>query len=122
MADTTAGRLLEKKGEGGYMVIMQTGDAAARRSVIEGEGLAKVIFSHETEESVCVQYHPKGIRGQFSRCVCVCVLGGLSPLDKRVFVSLSAGHCVTRRETMSRLPEQPLAGRAYSPRQNRPRS
>lgn len=45
------------------MLIMQTTDASARRSYLESRGLAKVIFSHEEEESVCVQYHPKGIRG-----------------------------------------------------------
>jgi hypothetical protein len=45
------------------MIIMQNSDAAAARSHIESEGLAKVIFSHEGEDSICVQYHPKGIKG-----------------------------------------------------------
>ncbi|ETI20359.1 hypothetical protein G647_08393 [Cladophialophora carrionii CBS 160.54] len=62
-ADTTAGRLLKKRGQGGYMIIMQTLDAAARREHIESRGLAKVIFSHAHDDVQCVQYHPKGIAG-----------------------------------------------------------
>lgn len=61
---TTAGRILEKRGEGGYMIIMQTEDAKRRRTFIEEKGLAKVIFQHETGDSVCIQYHPKGIKGE----------------------------------------------------------
>ncbi|KAF1829409.1 hypothetical protein BDW02DRAFT_574005 [Decorospora gaudefroyi] len=60
---TTAGRLLEKRGEGGYMVIMQTEDAKRRRKYIEAERLASVIFEHEQGDAVCIQYHPKGIKG-----------------------------------------------------------
>jgi hypothetical protein len=60
---TTAGRLLEKRGDGGYMVIMQTEDAKTRREYLEEEGLAKVIFSHDHGDVVCTQYHPKGIKG-----------------------------------------------------------
>ena len=62
---TTAGKLLDKKGDGGYMIIMQTGDAKKRKEYIESKGLAKVIFTHETEDSCTVQYHPKGIYGVF---------------------------------------------------------
>jgi hypothetical protein len=61
---TTAGRLLEKRGEGGYMIIMQTEDAKKRREHIESNGRAKVIFKHEHGDAVCVQYHPKGIKGR----------------------------------------------------------
>ncbi|RAQ99458.1 hypothetical protein DDE82_008233 [Stemphylium lycopersici] len=60
---TTAGRLLEKRGDGGYMVIMQTEDARKRREHIQANDLAKVVFEHEDEDSVCIQYHPKGIKG-----------------------------------------------------------
>jgi hypothetical protein len=45
------------------MIIMQTEDAKARRTYLESKGLARVIFTHETEDSICVQYHPKGIKG-----------------------------------------------------------
>ena len=45
------------------MIIMQTVDALARKAYIESERLSSVIFCHETEDSICVQYHPKGIRG-----------------------------------------------------------
>ncbi|KAH6679096.1 hypothetical protein B0J14DRAFT_579997 [Halenospora varia] len=62
-SNTTASRLLSKRGDGGYMIIMQTSDAIARRKYLEGNGMAKVIFTHETEGSVCIQYHPKGIKG-----------------------------------------------------------
>lgn len=60
---TTAGRFLEKHGEGGYMIIMQTADAKKRREYIEAKGLGKVIFEHVHDDVVCVQYHPKGIKG-----------------------------------------------------------
>ena len=56
---------------GGYMLIMQTEDAAKRREYIESKQLAKVIWSHETEDSVSVQYHPKGIKGKPTRTVVV---------------------------------------------------
>ncbi|PGG95402.1 hypothetical protein AJ79_10076 [Helicocarpus griseus UAMH5409] len=61
--NTTAGRLLSKRGDGGYMIIMQTADARRQRTHIESEGLGKVIFSHEHTDSICIQYHPKGIKG-----------------------------------------------------------
>ena len=45
------------------MLIMQTTDAAARKSYIESKNLAKVIWTHERPGSMAVQYHPKGIPG-----------------------------------------------------------
>lgn len=60
---TTAGRQLDKRGDGGYMLIMQNADAKKRKEYIESKGLAKVIYTHEAEGSFGVQYHPKGIRG-----------------------------------------------------------
>lgn len=45
------------------MIIMQTEDAIARRDYLESNKLAKVIFTHQGEDSVCIQYHPKGIKG-----------------------------------------------------------
>ncbi|KAI4605825.1 hypothetical protein J4E83_010488 [Alternaria metachromatica] len=60
---TTAGRLIEKRGDGGYMIIMQTDDAKKRREYIEAKGLSRVIFEHSYADSVCIQYHPKGIKG-----------------------------------------------------------
>ncbi|KAF2237804.1 hypothetical protein EV356DRAFT_509686 [Viridothelium virens] len=62
-SDTTASRLLSKRGDGGYMIIMQTKDAAKQRARIESRGLAKVIYTHDQDDSLCVQYHPKGIKG-----------------------------------------------------------
>ena len=45
------------------MIIMQTESAGPRRDYLITHNLAKVIFEHKTEESVCIQYHPKGIKG-----------------------------------------------------------
>ncbi|KAE9380564.1 hypothetical protein N431DRAFT_552700 [Stipitochalara longipes BDJ] len=56
-------RHLSKHGEGGYMIIMQTASAIARRDYLTSHSLAEVIFEHKTEESVCIQYHPKTIKG-----------------------------------------------------------
>lgn len=63
-ADTTVRRLLEKRGDGGYMIIMQTIDATTRRQYLEARKLARVIFSYAEHDAVCVQYHPKGIPGK----------------------------------------------------------
>lgn len=60
--NTTAGRLLEKRGDGGYMIIMQNLNASARRKHIEKLG-HKVIWGYKHDDVSCVQYHPKGIRG-----------------------------------------------------------
>jgi len=65
--DTTVGRLLKKRGDGGYMIIMQTLDAIARKNYIESKKLAKVIFHHSHSDSECIQYHPKGIPGKRER-------------------------------------------------------
>lgn len=46
------------------MIIMQTEDAKKRREYIEAKGLGRVIFSHEHGNVVCVQYHPRGIKGK----------------------------------------------------------
>jgi F420-dependent methylenetetrahydromethanopterin dehydrogenase len=61
---TTAGRLLEKiGGDGGYMIIMQTGDAKKRKIYIEEKGLGKVINAHEDDQVASYQFHPKGVPG-----------------------------------------------------------
>ena len=45
------------------MIIMQTEDARKRRTYIEEKGLGKVIWGYDHGDTVCVQYHPKGIKG-----------------------------------------------------------
>lgn len=60
---TTAGRLLEKRGDGGYMIIMQTEDAKKCREYIEEMASTRVIWSHEGPNFICVQCHPKDILG-----------------------------------------------------------
>ena len=47
---------------------MQTEDAARRQAYIESKGLGKAIFSREQDDALCVQYHPKGIKGATSIC------------------------------------------------------
>ena len=65
---TTAGRLLDKRGDGGYMIIMQTEDAKKRRDFIEEKGLGRVIWGYEKESEgvICAQYHPRGVKGMRS--------------------------------------------------------
>lgn len=80
--NTTAGRLLSKRGDGGYMIIMQTENAKKRRDHIEAKGLAKVILSQEHDDVVFVQYHPKGIKGMVTPVSSEVVLtraGGMMP-------------------------------------------
>jgi hypothetical protein len=60
---TTAGKLVEKRGDGGYMIIMQTEDAKTRREYLQKKGMARVIFTHDHGDVACTQYHPKGIQG-----------------------------------------------------------
>ncbi|KAH7109296.1 hypothetical protein B0J11DRAFT_545239 [Dendryphion nanum] len=60
---TTAGRLLDRRGDGGYMIIMQAEDAQKRRDYIESRGLSKSIWGYAHDDIVCVQYHPRGIKG-----------------------------------------------------------
>lgn len=62
-SDTAASRMLDKRGDGGYMLIMQNLDAEQRKAFIEERNLAKVIWTHKRETSQAVQYHPKGIKG-----------------------------------------------------------
>jgi hypothetical protein len=62
---TTVGRLLEKRGDGGFMIIMQTEDAKKRRDYIKANKLARVIVEHEGRDAVCIQYHPRDIKGTF---------------------------------------------------------
>lgn len=58
-------RHLKTRGEGGYMIIMQTHQptALARLQNIKTHSLAKAIFTYSTSESDMVQYHPKDIPG-----------------------------------------------------------
>ncbi|PLN78354.1 hypothetical protein BDW42DRAFT_144628 [Aspergillus taichungensis] len=66
---STASRLLHKRGkDGGYMLIMQVGDTAARTQLIEERRLATVVFRQRASEGNggCVeraQFNSKGIPG-----------------------------------------------------------
>jgi hypothetical protein len=63
---TPAGRFLSRQHTpaAGYMLIMQSAHAAARRRAIELRG-GKVIYAHDApgSPSICVQYHPKTVPG-----------------------------------------------------------
>ncbi|KAE8453243.1 hypothetical protein EG329_011310 [Mollisiaceae sp. DMI_Dod_QoI] len=83
--DTPASRQLSKRGDGEYMIIMQTLDAKARKEYIERNSLAKVIFCHKLEDSICIQYHPKGITG-----------GVIPELDSHHFSSSNTNPLVDR--------------------------
>jgi hypothetical protein len=52
--NTAASRLLSKCGDGGYMTIMQTSEAAKWRGYINSKGIAKVIYSHDHGDVVCI--------------------------------------------------------------------
>ncbi|KAE9987074.1 hypothetical protein EG328_003856 [Venturia inaequalis] len=56
--NTTAGRLLDRRGDSGYMIIMQNLDASARCKYIESLG-HDVIWGYSHDDVECVQYHPR---------------------------------------------------------------
>jgi catechol 2,3-dioxygenase-like lactoylglutathione lyase family enzyme len=60
---TAAGRQLERRGgDGGYMVILQCGDAAAARERVESLGV-RIVFEDTDEETIGIQLHPKDLPG-----------------------------------------------------------
>jgi len=62
-AGTTAGRLLERRrGDGGYMVILQTEDPARERRRVEELGV-RVVWEIELERAATFHLHPRDIGG-----------------------------------------------------------
>lgn len=64
--DTAAGRYLERrKGDGGYMVIMQTGDVQADRERVTALGVRLVLddVARGRSGSVGIQLHPRDVPG-----------------------------------------------------------
>jgi hypothetical protein len=64
--NTAAGRYLERRGgDGGYMVIMQTGDVAAARDRVLGMNIRLVLddVARGRRESVGIQLHPRDVPG-----------------------------------------------------------
>jgi hypothetical protein len=62
-ADTTAGRLLERRGgDGGYMVIVQVDDLAAEAGRLEAAGIRKV-FEIDEARAKTVHMHPRDVPG-----------------------------------------------------------
>jgi hypothetical protein len=60
---TTAGRLLERRrGDGGYMVIVQTDDLAADRSRVESLGV-RVAWAIDLEDAATIHLHPRDVGG-----------------------------------------------------------
>jgi len=62
-AGTAGGRYLDRRGgDGGYMVILQTGDIAADRARVAELGI-RLIFDRAGDHSDGVQLHPKDVPG-----------------------------------------------------------
>lgn len=60
---TTAGRLLERRhGDGGYMVILQTGDLPAARSRAVAAGV-RIVFEAEGDAITGLHFHPRDVGG-----------------------------------------------------------
>ena len=58
---TTAGRLLEKRrGDGGYMVIVQTDDLAADRERVEKLGI-RIVWKVELPDAATIHLHPRDV-------------------------------------------------------------
>ncbi len=61
--DTTAGRLLKKRGgDGGYMVIVQSDDIAADRARMAELGV-RIVFEVKTEGAEGIHLHPRDVGG-----------------------------------------------------------
>jgi hypothetical protein len=62
---TAGGRYLERRGgDGGYMVILQCGDHAARKAKVDELGIRKVLEHDEADYSI-MQLHPQDTGGSF---------------------------------------------------------
>jgi len=59
---TTAGRLLERRGDSGYMLILQTDDFARARARFAEQGV-RTVFEAEYPDIRAVHLHPKDIGG-----------------------------------------------------------
>ncbi|HTO69151.1 MAG TPA: VOC family protein [Myxococcota bacterium] len=58
---TTAGRLLERRrGDGGYMVIVQTDDLAAERKRVEGLGV-RIVWEVQLPDAATIHLHPRDV-------------------------------------------------------------
>ena len=59
---TAAGRLLERRGDGGYMLILQTDDFARERARFEALGV-RAVWEKSLDDIRAVHLHPKDIGG-----------------------------------------------------------
>jgi hypothetical protein len=59
---TTAGRFLERRGDGGYMVLVQTDDLGGNRARIEGLGV-RVVWEIAFDDIACIHLHPRDVGG-----------------------------------------------------------
>ncbi len=60
--NTTAGRLLARRGDGGYMVIVQVDDLAERRAKVYSLGV-RVVWETKGEKAAAFHMHPKDVGG-----------------------------------------------------------
>jgi hypothetical protein len=64
--NTAAGRYLDRrKGDGGYMVILQCDDHAARKARLGDELGVRFAMAHDTDEYKILQLHPADTGGSF---------------------------------------------------------
>jgi hypothetical protein len=61
-AGTAAGRLLERRGDSGYMILLQTDDLDRARARLEGYGV-RVVWSAAYPDIRAIHLHPKDIGG-----------------------------------------------------------
>jgi hypothetical protein len=59
---TTAGRLIERRGDGGYMLILQTDDFDSERARLDGLGVRRV-WAKDLPDIRAMHLHPKDIGG-----------------------------------------------------------
>ncbi|HEX7355110.1 MAG TPA: VOC family protein [Mycobacteriales bacterium] len=59
---TTAGRLLDKRGPGGYMAIFQLADLAAARERATGAGI-RIVWQSDLDDIAGTHLHPKDLDG-----------------------------------------------------------
>jgi len=62
MPGTAGGRFLRRRGDGGYMVIMQCGDIAERRTHVGNLGI-RLITDSGNDQTDGIQLHPKDVPG-----------------------------------------------------------
>jgi catechol 2,3-dioxygenase-like lactoylglutathione lyase family enzyme len=61
-AGTSAGRFLDRHGDGGYMVILQTSDLQAHRRRMQGLGI-RIVWEIDLGQAATIHLHPRDVGG-----------------------------------------------------------